>query len=78
MGDDNDQIVFSVKDTGEGIDHEVLPKLFSKFSTKSTTGTGLGLFIAKSIIEAHSSKVCTQNNAEGKGTTFSFSLPLSK
>ena len=78
MGDDNDQIVFSVKDTGEGIDHEVLPKLFSKFNTKSTSGTGLGLFISKSIIEAHGGRIWVGNNTDRKGATFAFSLPLSK
>jgi signal transduction histidine kinase len=47
------QIVVSIKDTGTGIDPEIMPRLFSKFVTKSQSGTGLGLFISKSIIEAH-------------------------
>ena len=66
-----------MKDTGQGIDPEILPNLFTKFATKSeTTGTGLGLFISKSIIEAHGGRIWAQNNADGKGATFSFSLPI--
>jgi signal transduction histidine kinase len=67
--------VISVRDTGAGIDPEIMPKLFSKFITKSTQGTGLGLFISKSIIEAHGGRIWAGNNA-GKGATFTFSLPL--
>ncbi len=73
----NDEIVVSITDTGPGIDSEILPKLFMKFATKSTAGTGLGLFISKSIIEAHGGKIWGKNNyPEGKGATFGFSLPL--
>jgi signal transduction histidine kinase len=71
-------IVISVKDTGKGIDPEIMPRLFTKFSTKSFQGTGLGLYISKSIIEAHGGKIWAQNNADGKGATFYFSLPLRK
>ena len=53
-----------------------MPKLFTKFTTNSFQGTGLGLFISKSIIEAHGGKMWAQNNEDGKGSTFSFSLPL--
>jgi signal transduction histidine kinase len=73
--------VVSVKDTGKGIDPEVYPKLFSKFATKSTTGgTGLGLFISKSIIDAHGGKIWVENNpiGDGLGTVFKFTLPLNK
>jgi signal transduction histidine kinase len=54
-----------------------MPRLFSKFATKSDTGTGigLGLYISKSIVEAHGGKIWAENNSEGKGATFSFSLP---
>jgi two-component system sensor histidine kinase VicK len=71
-------VVISVKDTGTGIDPEILPRLFTRFATKSEskTGTGLGLFISKSIVEAHSGRIWAENNADGKGATFSFSLPL--
>jgi two-component system sensor histidine kinase VicK len=73
----NNEIVVSISDTGIGIDSEILPRLFTKFATKSTTGTGLGLFISKSIIEAHGGKIWGKNNyPEGKGATFTYSLPL--
>jgi signal transduction histidine kinase len=72
----NDGIVVSISDTGSGIDSEILPILFTKFATKSTMGTGLGLFISKSIIDAHGGKIWGKNNyPEGKGATFGFSLP---
>jgi two-component system, OmpR family, sensor histidine kinase VicK len=70
------QIDISVKDTGQGIDPEIYPRLFTKFATKSIVGTGLGLFISKKIIEAHGGKIWAENNPEGKGATFSFSLPI--
>jgi signal transduction histidine kinase len=66
--------IISIKDTG--IDPEILPKLFSKFATKSYQGTGLGLFISKSIIEAHNGRIWAENNPDGKGATFTFTLPL--
>jgi signal transduction histidine kinase len=66
----------SVKDRGAGIDPEIMPKLFSKFKNKSQTDTGLGLFISKSIIEAHGGKIWAENNEDGKGATFTFRLPL--
>ena len=69
-------VIVTVKDTGTGIDSEMLPRLFEKFASKSSKGTGLGLFICKSIVEAHGGRIWTQNNANGKGATFSFSLPV--
>ncbi|HEX6028607.1 MAG TPA: sensor histidine kinase, partial [Nitrososphaeraceae archaeon] len=72
------KVTFNIKDTGTGIDFEILPRLFTKFATKSFEGTGLGLFVSKSIIEAHGGKMWAENNADGKGATFSFTLPLSK
>jgi two-component system, OmpR family, sensor histidine kinase VicK len=71
-------VVVDIKDTGTGIDPEILPRLFTKFATKSVTGTGLGLFISKSIIESHSGKIWAENNADGRGSTFYVSLWLSK
>ena len=65
-----------IKDTGQGIDPEIFPRLFSKFAAKSETGTGLGLFISKSIVEAHGGKIWAENNTASKGATFTFSLPL--
>jgi len=74
---DNGQAVVSVKDSGQGIDPNIFPKLFTKFATKSEFGgTGLGLFISKSIVEAHGGKIWAENNPNEKGATFSFSLPL--
>ena len=72
------QALISVKDSGIGIDPEIMPRLFEKFISKSYQGTGLGLFISKSIIEAHGGKIWAQNNPDGKGATFTFSLPISK
>ena len=76
--DNNDHVVISVKDSGQGINPEILPKLFTKFATKSETGTGLGLFISKSIVEAHRGKIWAENNADGKGSTFHFILQVTK
>ncbi|MGA8105471.1 MAG: HAMP domain-containing sensor histidine kinase [Nitrososphaeraceae archaeon] len=76
--DTNQQIIVSVKDNGQGIDPEIFPRLFSKFTSKSHVGTGLGLFISKKIIEAHGGRIWAQNNSGGKGSTFSFTLPMSQ
>jgi signal transduction histidine kinase len=75
---DNNIVFVKVQDTGQGIDPEILPRLFSKFVSKSFEGTGLGLYISKSIVEAHGGKIWGENNRDGKGATFYFSLPLSK
>ena len=74
----NEYVFIRIKDDGSGIDPEIQSKLFSKFATKSDIGTGLGLFIAKSIIEAHGGKIFAENNRDGKGATFTFTLPLVK
>jgi signal transduction histidine kinase len=75
--DEKDDVLVRVKDTGSGIDPEIFPRLFTKFATKSETiGTGLGLFISKSIVEAHGGRIWAENNKEEKGATFSFSLPI--
>ena len=73
---EKNEVIVMVRDTGEGIGSDILPRLFSKFATKSYHGTGLGLFISKGIIEAHGGKIWGENNLDGKGATFSFSLPL--
>ena len=83
----NNQVIVSVKDTGAGIDPEILPRLFTKFATKSDVGTGLGLYISKSIIESHGGKIWAENNKNNdnnnnldeqtrRGSTFYFTLPL--
>ena len=71
------EVIVSVRDTGTGIDPEIYQKLFSKFITKSDRGTGLGLFISKSIIESHGGRIWAENNLDGFGATFYFSLPVS-
>jgi two-component system sensor histidine kinase VicK len=77
--DNNDkkEVIISIKDSGPGVDPQIMPKLFTKFVTKSEIGgTGLGLFISKGIVEAHGGRIWAQNNIDGKGATFSFSLPV--
>ena len=68
--------IITIKDTGKGIDPEILPRLFTKFATKSHKGTGLGLYISKNIVEAHSGKLYAINNPDGKGAIFTITLPL--
>ena len=72
----NKVVVISIKDTGSGISPEMFPRLFSKFASNSFEGTGLGLFIANSIVEAHGGKIWAENNADGKGARFTMSLPI--
>lgn len=69
-------IQIMVKDTGSGIDPEILPHLFTKFVTRSDRGTGLGLFIAKNIIEAHGGIIWAENSPRHEGAIFFFTLPL--
>ena len=83
---DSNQVIVSVKDEGPGIDPSIIPRLFTKFASKSEKGTGLGLFISKSIIETHSGEIWAKNRVNrrkrggggscGSGATFSFSLPV--
>lgn len=73
---DDDRAIFAIRDTGRGIPAEILTRLFTKFATRSERGTGLGLFISKSIIEAHGGAISGQNNADGPGATFTFSIPM--
>jgi two-component system, OmpR family, sensor histidine kinase VicK len=70
------EVIVKVKDSGSGIDLDIMTRLFTKFATKSHTGTGLGLFISKSIVEAHGGRMWAENNLGGKGATFSFSVPI--
>jgi signal transduction histidine kinase len=76
--DVGEDVVISIIDSGAGIDPDIQDRLFSKFVTKSETGTGLGLYISKGIVEAHGGRIWAENNADGNGATFYFSLPLSK
>ena len=70
------EVIVTVSDTGSGIDREIVPRLFTRFASKSFQGTGLGLYISKSIIEAHGGRVWAENNIDGKGAHVSFTLPL--
>jgi two-component system, OmpR family, sensor histidine kinase VicK len=72
------KVVISIKDSGIGIHPDILPRLFQKFATKSYQGTGLGLYISKSIVEAHGGNMWAENNSDGKGATFAFALPVVK
>jgi signal transduction histidine kinase len=70
----NNYVTTSIRDTGHGIDPEIIPRLFTKFASKSFEGTGLGLFISKSIIIAHGGKIWAENNVDS-GATFYFRIP---
>jgi signal transduction histidine kinase len=70
--------VVEIMDTGTGINPEMLPRLFDKFATRSMSGTGLGLYISKSIVDSHDGKIWAYNNKDGKGATFTFALPINK
>jgi signal transduction histidine kinase len=70
------EIVVSITDTGSGINKDIFVKLFSKFVTKSSQGTGLGLYISKNIVEAHGGRIWAENNADRRGATFMFTLPV--
>jgi two-component system, OmpR family, sensor histidine kinase VicK len=72
------EVIVRVTDSGSGIDPDIMSRLFTKFATKSHTGTGLGLYICKSIVETHAGKMWAENNRDGRGATFSFSLPVIK
>jgi signal transduction histidine kinase len=68
-------LTVKITDNGEGIHSEILPRLFSKFATRSFYGTGLGLYICRSIINLHGGKIWAENNKDGIGATISFTLP---
>jgi signal transduction histidine kinase len=74
---DTNTITLSVKDEGSGISPDITPRLFSKFATASEKGTGLGLYISKKIVEAHGGKIWAENNKDGEGATFAFTIPMS-
>ena len=73
---DEESIVVEIKDSGSGINVEMLPRLFEKFATRSGSGTGLGLYISKSIVDSHGGKIWAYNNKDGIGATFTFTLPV--
>jgi signal transduction histidine kinase len=73
---ENSEAVICIRDTGRGIDPDMMPRLFTRFASKSFQGTGLGLFISKSIVETHGGRIWAENNEDGKGAAFYFTLPL--
>ena len=70
------EVIVKVEDSGSGIDREIFPNLFERFVSKSEKGTGLGLFISKNIILAHGGRIWAENNPDGIGAMFAFSLPI--
>jgi signal transduction histidine kinase len=76
QGDNTNEAIVTIKDSGPGIDPEIIPHLFSKFKTKSEKGLGLGLYISKSIVETHHGKIEAYNNPDSNGATFVVTLPL--
>lgn len=78
--DKRDNILITIKDTGVGIEKEVLPRLFEKFSRApdaskaNIMGTGLGLYVARKIIEAHRGKIWAESEGKGKGSAFYIEL----
>ena len=76
--DNGTEVIVLIRDEGPGIDKEIVPRLFSKFVTKSDKGTGLGLYISKSIVDAHGGKIWAKDNEYERGATFGFSLPLNQ
>ncbi|MDD5291484.1 MAG: ATP-binding protein, partial [Patescibacteria group bacterium] len=75
-------IQFCVSDSGMGIGKEDLPNLFKKFSRGSgtstihTEGTGLGLYVAREMVEAHKGKIWAESKGKGKGSKFCFEIPI--
>jgi signal transduction histidine kinase len=76
--DGKSMAIVSISDQGQGINPEIVPRLFQKFISGSEKGTGLGLYISKNIIKAHGGEIWAQSNKSGKGATFAFTLPLLK
>ena len=78
----NDKIIVSIKDTGVGIEHDVLPKLFERFtrapdaSRTNISGTGLGLYVAKKMLEAHRGRIWAESEGKNKGSTFKLELDV--
>jgi len=73
----SNEFIVRIRDSGIGLDKEIVPRLFEKFVSKSFEGTGLGLFISKSIVIAHGGRIWAENNTDGtKGASFYFSLPI--
>jgi two-component system, OmpR family, sensor histidine kinase VicK len=76
--DGKSMAIVSISDQGQGINPEIVPRLFQKFISGSEKGTGLGLYISKSIVNAHGGEIWAESNKSGIGATFVFTLPLLK
>ena len=76
--DKEEELTIAVRDDGTGIDPSIMSRLFTKFATRSEVGTGLGLYISKNIVEAHGGRIWAENNIDGRGAIFRFTLPLFK
>jgi signal transduction histidine kinase len=76
LNKERNEVIICIKDTGQGIDPTIIPHLFTKFSSKSFEGIGLGLFIAKNIVQAHGGRIWAENNPDGVGAVFFFTLPV--
>ncbi|HSM24397.1 MAG TPA: ATP-binding protein [Anaerolineaceae bacterium] len=81
---ENSNLLFSVSDTGIGISAEQLPNIFNRFyrtdksRTRASGGSGIGLTIAKALVKAHHGRIWAESDGEGKGSTFSFLIPIQK
>ncbi len=75
---EEEDLTIAVRDDGTGIDPTIMSRLFTKFATRSQVGTGLGLYISKNIVEAHGGRIWAENNIDGRGATFRFTLPMFK
>ena len=70
------EAVVAVQDPGIGIDPEIKARLFEKFASKSSSGTGLGLYLSRKIIEAHGGRIWCKDNEQQKGADCGFAIPL--
>src|SRR5204862_4693810 len=75
---EENRVLVRVADTGAGIDQSILPMLFSRFVAKSRSGTGLGLYISKSIVEEHGGRIWVERSEPGKGASFAFEIPVKR
>jgi histidine kinase len=79
---ENANLIFSVSDTGIGISAEQLPNIFNRFyrtdksRARASGGSGIGLTIARALVKAHQGRIWAESDGEGKGSTFSFSIPI--
>ncbi|MDD5032606.1 MAG: ATP-binding protein [Candidatus Pacebacteria bacterium] len=75
-----EKVILKIKDTGEGISNEGMKKLFQKYERglkEGSQGLGMGLFVAKKIMDDHKGKIWAESGGEGKGSTFIVELPIS-